>query len=532
MILNSTQPKSSAWRLRGAVLFPVLSLAALPNPCSLAQAGDSPLGPPVSHRYLVAYRDTAIPAGVQARIHSLSDLSAATRIIHLHPAFGIAVIQADPSVDDAAALAELRAQPGVEFAVHDRMVSSHGLAVRAVVPALIGVVAGPARPAYDTYYISAQGWAVRQSGGFGAGIAGGVTQGPWNTTLGAGMRIAILDSGVDANHPDIVPNLALNLSEVDQSAATGVPSSCDDGSPADQQGHGTWTASLAAGALGPGTGQVVGVAPQATLLNIKVLERLPNPANSATDPYSRCRTGQASGLLSWVVQGIQDAVANHADVISLSLGALIDLQSGEGAGIKTIFDRVTHAAFASGAVLVASAGNNGLDLSNPRYVELPAQARDVLAVVASTNPACSENLSVGARCEAGPVTLPYYSNYGANLNAIAAPGGSYPQIVGPEPDNAVSGWVRGACSSGLAQTSDGIPGDSAHSFGCFNLGHAEYVEAIGTSASAPLLAGAVALLRGANPGWTPSHIVSALRLNGVSAPSLPSALVLNPQVLP
>ena len=532
MILNSTQSKSSACRLNKLALFPIVCLAALPGRCSLAQTADSPLGPPIPHRYLVAYRENAIPAAVQARFRAPSNLSPGTRIIRLHPSFGVAVVQTDPTSDDAATLTELRSQPGVEFAVHDRIVSAHGLAVRAVLPALIGVVAAPPAAAYDTYYTGAQGWAVRQSGGFGTGIAGGASPGPWNTTLGAGVRIAILDSGVDASHPDIATNLALNLSEIDQSVATGVPSPCDDGSPADQQGHGTWTASLAAGALGPGTGQVIGVAPQATVLNIKVLERVPNPISTAADLPSRCRTGQASGLLSWVVQGIQDAVANHAEVISLSLGALVDLQSGEGAGIKALFDRVTHAAFASGAVLVASAGNDGLDLSNPRYIEIPAQARDVLAVVASTNPACAENLNPGVRCEPGPVTLPYYSNFGANLNAVAAPGGSYPKIVAPEPDNAVSGWVRGACSSGLAQTSDGVPGDSAHSFGCFNLGHAAYVEAIGTSASAPLLAGAAALLCAANPGWTPSQVVLALRSNGVSAASLPSAPLLNPQVLP
>jgi subtilisin family serine protease len=130
-------------------------------------------------------------------------------------------------------------------------------------------------------------------------------------------------------------------------------------------------------------------------------------------------------------------------------------------------------------------------------------------VVASTNPTCAENLTVGATCAAGPVTLAYYNNYGAPLNAIAAPGGSYP--VGG--DTAVSGWVRGACSNGIANTADGLPVDSAHSYGCFNLGHTPYVQAMGTSASAPLAAGAAALLFSANPGWTPDQVVAAMRAN-------------------
>jgi subtilisin family serine protease len=355
--------------------------------------------------------------------------------------------------------------------------------------------------------------------------------------MGAGVRIAILDSGLDELHPDIAPNLAFNLSEIDQSPITGLPSPCDDGSPQDQQGHGTWVASLATAAIGPGTGLLIGVAPAATLLNIKVLERLPDPSSTAPDVASQCITGQASGLLSWVIQGIQDAIAQHADVINLSLGTLVDLDTGEGAGLQATFDRVTYAADQAGAVLIASAGNDGVNLASPRYIELPAQSRGVLAVVASTNPACAENLTPNAACASGPITLPYYSNFGAPLDAIAAPGGSYPDPTTPNSDTAVSGWIRGACSNGLPNTTDGLPagpaGDSQHSFGCFNLGHTQYVQAMGTSASAPLVAGAAALLRAAYPTWSPDQIVAALRASATPTSTLPNAPLLNtPATLP
>ena len=439
----------------------------------------------------------------------------------------------------------------MEFVVHDRIVSAHTLILRSVLSATIGTPPAPAptQPSppnpppipvappiaivpYDSYYTATpQGWAVIQAGGYGAGVRGGPAHGPWDKTLGTGVRIAILDSGVDRNHPDIAPNLDFNFSEIDQSPITGLPSPCDDGSPQDQQGHGTWTASLAAGAIGPSTGLLIGVAPAATLLNIKVLERLPDPASTATDIATQCSTGQAGGLLSWVIQGIEEAIAQHADVINLSLGTLVDLHTGEGAGLKAIFDRVTYAAAQAGAVVIASAGNDGVDLSNPRYIELPAQARDVLAVVASTNPACAENLIPGASCVPGNVTLPYYSNFGAPLNAIAAPGGSYPDGTYPDPDTAVSGWVRGACSEGVSNTGDGPPSDSAHSFGCFNLGHIPYVEAMGTSASAALAAGAAALVRAANPSWSASHIIDAMRASATRTPSLPTAPLINPAAL-
>ena len=227
--------------------------------------------------------------------------------------------------------------------------------------------------------------------------------------MGKGVRIAIIDSGVDQSHPDIAPNLALNLSEVDQTA---YPTACDDGTPQDQKGHGTWTASLAAAAIGPGTGQVIGVAPAATILNIKVLQRMPAAIVGDSAPADQCEAGEASGLLSWVMQGIEDAITNRADVISLSIGATADLTTGDGAGLLAAFNQITYAAAQANIVIVASAGNDGFDLSNPRYVELPAQSRGVLAIVASTNPACAQNLNPGATCTPGPVTLAYYSNYG------------------------------------------------------------------------------------------------------------------------
>jgi subtilisin family serine protease len=372
-----------------------------------------------------------------------------------------------------------------------------------------GSVATPAPPT-DALYDSPQGWAVRAAGGYGDAVPGGNASGPWNTTRGAGVRIAILDSGVDANHPDISPNLALNLSEVNQSA---LPSPCDDGSPQDQSGHGTWTASLVAGALGAGTGDVAGVAPQAAILNIKVLERM--PATGITDPQQACESGQPGGLLSWVLQGIDDAIANHADIIALSLGTLVDTSTGEGAGWKSAFDQATGAATQSGVIIIAALGNDGLDLSSGTLVELPAESRGVLAITASTNPDCAENLATGATCSAGPVTRPYYSNYDADVNAIAAPGGSYPEGA----VTATTGWILGACSSGLTHTLDGLPANGA-SFGCFNLGHTAYVQAMGTSASAALAAGAAAILRAARPDLNASQIVDALRSSAQSAPGM------------
>ena len=374
-----------------------------------------------------------------------------------------------------------------------------------------------APPVADIFYDSPQNWAVLQSGGFGDNIPGGPSTGPWSTTRGAGVRIAILDSGIDENHPDLAPNLVFNLSEVDQAA---LPSPCDDGSPQDQQGHGTFAASLAAAAIGGGN--TIGVAPQASLLNIKVLERM--PATTGATLSAQCEAGQPAGLLSWVLQGIDDAVTQRADVISLSLGTLVDISTGEGAGWLAAFNQATYAASQSGSIIVAALGNDSLNLGSGTLVELPAQSRSVLPVVASTNPACAENLAPNATCAAGPVMRAFYSNYGV-AGVLAAPGGSVPE----GPDTGVSGYVRGACSSGLTNTVDGLPlsggGQSNQSFGCFGLGHTQYVQSIGTSASAPLVAAAAAILRAAHPNWSAAQIVAALLSSAT-----PSTTMTEPQL--
>jgi subtilisin family serine protease len=473
--------------------------------------------PIVPGRYLIVYRNGQIAPNAKAALTATG-----ARLTARHDLLGIAV--ADSLTD--AARAQLALDPAIESIVPDLLLSAHTLYAQPVVAAFTPIVP-------DALYHSPQGWAVRQVGGFGKDGTAHAPVGPWNTTTGKGVRIAILDSGVDPNHPDIAPNLALNLSEVVKSA---LPSACDDGSAVDQQGHGTWTASLAAAALGPTTGLVAGVAPSATILNIKVLERLPAVATAA-DPTG-CLNGQASGLLSWFVQGIEDAILNRADIVSMSFGTLVNITTGSGSGELTVFNRATAAAFNAGVVLIAAAGNDAANLSSGEVVELPAQSRDVLAVVASTNPACAQNLKAGATCAEGPVTLAYYTNVGAPLNPLAAPGGSYPSAGALNPSttpNAETGWVTGACSNGKPSTVSGIPSDAAHSLGCFNLGHAAYVQAIGTSASAPLVAGAAALLLSAHPTWSPATVIQSLRSAAatsgtLSTPQATVATLLTPRI--
>ena len=400
------------------------------------------------HRYLVLYRNATIPGDAEARI-----AAAGAHLIHRNEHFGIAAVQSATQEDDATTLRRLAAQPNVDLRpprphrlrppspssghrsrVHQR--SRHIQRIQPAPSADFPLTAQSTpharhrlRRPYDTYYTT-----PRKAGPSSRSAATATTS-PAAPRTAHGTppwaKASASPSSTAASTTPIPTSPPTSPSTSPRSTSPPIPAACDDGTPQDQKGHGTWTASLAAAAIGPGTGQVIGVAPAATILNIKVLQRMPATITGDTNPADQCAAGEASGLLSWVMQGIEDAITNRADVISLSLGTTADLTTGDGAGLHAAFNRSPTPPTQANIVLVASAGNDGFDLSNPRYVELPAQARGVLAIVASTNPACAQNTTPGATCAPGPVTLAYYSNYGAPSTPSPPPAAAIPPAATP-----------------------------------------------------------------------------------------------------
>ncbi|MFN3805342.1 MAG: S8 family serine peptidase, partial [Pyrobaculum sp.] len=165
---------------------------------------------------------------------------------------------------------------------------------------------------------------------------------------GAGIKIAILDTGIDPNHPDFkFPNGTSKI----VAAASFVPNE----NYYDGDGHGTHVASIAAGTGQASGGQYKGVAPDAKLLVGKVL------SNSGT------------GQTSWIIQGIQWAVQNGAHVICMSLGGYT----------TSPYDPLAEAAdwaVNNGVVVVVAAGNYG-----PQYftIRTPGIAYNVITVGAT-----------------------------------------------------------------------------------------------------------------------------------------------------
>jgi thermitase len=151
----------------------------------------------------------------------------------------------------------------------------------------------------------------------------------WDTTRGDGQVIAVVDTGVALDHPD------LNLWDGGIGGTHGFDFVDTDTVPDDHNFHGTHVAGTAAAIDDNGLG-IAGVAPNAEVMAVRVLD------------------GNGSGFTDDIASGIEFAAVNGADAINLSLGG------SAGSGDKAMEDAVAIAD-AAGAVVVAAAGNEASD---------------------------------------------------------------------------------------------------------------------------------------------------------------------------
>jgi subtilisin family serine protease len=290
----------------------------------------------------------------------------------------------------------------------------------------------PAQSARDSLY-SAQ-WNLSEIG--------------WRNDVQADpVVVAIVDSGVEYDHPDLAGQLWFNASEVggiggvdddgngyiddvvgwDFSDAPGLPGLGDykerDADPRDESGHGTHVAGIVAAVVGNGRG-IAGVAPNARIMVLRAGFNLPGGGYLEDDD---------------VAAAIVYAADNGAQVINMSWG--------DPRPAPIVRDAVRYAA-AAGAVLVAAAGNEGEDA-----VFYPARLRETIAV--------------GAAAPGGEVLA--FSNYGPSVDLVAPGQGILSLFLG-----------------------------------------GGYGERSGTSMAAPHVAGMAALLLGRYPHWQSQEVRAAL----------------------
>ncbi|MFG2340877.1 S8 family serine peptidase [Streptomyces yangpuensis] len=242
---------------------------------------------------------------------------------------------------------------------------------------------------------------------------------------GRGAKVAVLDTGTDLEHPDLEGRVTASENFTDSDSDT------------DRQGHGTHTISTVGGSGAESGGARKGVAPGAELLSGKVLD------------------DQGHGLDSWIIAGMEWAVAARADVVSMSLGdpsrTACDDPLAEAA------ERLSR----QGPLFVVAAGNSG---PGNNTVSSPGCAPSVL--------------TVGA-VDRDDTTAPFSSRGPAGLRHTLKP-----EIAAP----------------GVGISAAAAGGRGVHA----------YQSMSGTSMATPHVAGAAAVLRQRHPEWTGQQIKAAL----------------------
>lgn len=219
-------------------------------------------------------------------------------------------------------------------------------------------------------------------------------QSAWTMSQGTGVVVAVVDSGVRMDHPDLAPNIWTNFNEIpDNGVDDDANGYVDDvhgidlttagsrNQPTDENGHGTHVAGIIAAA--DNNKGVVGVAFKSRIMVVKT------------------QGADGSGTMSSVAAGVEYAARMGAKIINLSLTG----PANNAAVAKSI-----DVAGQAGALVVVAAGNAGSD--DDRTPTYPASlAAPNMVSVASTSPTEGRNLS-------------NFSNYGRTTVQLAAPGES------------------------------------------------------------------------------------------------------------
>ncbi|MFC7133426.1 MULTISPECIES: S8 family serine peptidase [Salinibaculum] len=265
-----------------------------------------------------------------------------------------------------------------------------------------------------------------------------------NGDTGAGATIAILDTGVDDDHPDLAANVDPNLGAAFGSACGSESGGCRYGREgyngndcnyewSDDDDHGTHVAGTASAVRGNSEGVAGGVSTEATIMPVKVL------------------SGCGSGTYADIADGVKYAADNGADVVNMSLGG--------GSSDSTLRNACKYASD-NGVVLVAAAGNDG---PCSDCVSYPASYDTVMAVSATDS----------------DDSLADYSSTGSEVE-LAAPGTGILSTIPPESeDDSNDGYER---FSGTSMATPHVAGAAGQVAASGSLSNAEIRQQLTDSA--------------------------------------------------
>lgn len=213
----------------------------------------------------------------------------------------------------------------------------------------------------------------------------------WSRVTGRGVKVGIIDTGIDEDHPDLTVSGGASF-------VPGVASWDDD------NGHGTHVAGITGARHNP-IG-VVGVAPDSSLYAIKVL------------------SGAGSGRLSWILAGMAWATQEDMQVVNLSLGSNV---GAPDASCVLAYQRAAENLLQNGCIVIAAAGNAGRGATP--WVGQPARCPGFMAVAA-----VDRNQDLASFSSRGPASLcpecgVEISAPGVRVNSTW-PGGGYKEISG------------------------------------------------------------------------------------------------------
>ena len=333
------------------------------------------------------------------------------------------------------------------------------------------------------------------SGGFDASAIHGSTESFWNAQWnataihapdawdagyrGRGARVAVIDGGFHNVHVDLDANIDVARS---RSFVPGFAYNQDVGT----FWHGTHVAGIVAAEVnGLGT---AGIAPEATIIGLKALHNGSGSFEAVIDAIFYAANPIAQG-------------GAGAHIINMSLGAILPKQGNEGTiQLLVALSRATSYARKQGLLVIAAAGNEGLDLDHiQNVVSVPAEAVGVVNVSA---------LGPMGLYVAGNSTsvdrLASYSNFGQSSISLGAPGGDFAL-----PGNAVCSVAR-IPSGTLAQLCWAMDMVLSTSRGT-GASISSYTWAAGTSMAAPAVAGVAALIVGKYGPMDPAQLEAKLR---------------------